>query len=110
MIDNFDDFGSSTGSKFSCNSIVNISHINFPPHKLTLKMVRRIFEEPEAFLINLALCLLLKFLFYSKILLTNVNSCWILSIATIIAYKIYYDDPVGGLMESFSDILEIKVS
>lgn len=43
MVDDFADFGSSNGSKFSCNSIVNISNINFPPHVLTIKMVRRIF-------------------------------------------------------------------
>lgn len=53
---------------------------------------------------------MLKFLCYSKIALTGANSCWILGIATLIAYKIYYDDPVGGLLESFSEILEIKIS
>lgn len=102
MVGSFSDFGSSSGSKFSCNSIVNISYIKFPPHILTLDMIRRIFEEPEAFLINLSLCLMLKFLHYSKIPFTFANACWILSISTIVAYKIYYDDPVGGLIESFA--------
>jgi hypothetical protein len=30
--------------------------------------------------------------------LNGANSCWILGIATIVAYKIYYDEPVGGLI------------
>lgn len=33
---------------------------------------------------------------------------WIVSVATIIAYKIYYDEPVEGLIESFSEILQIS--
>jgi hypothetical protein len=41
---------------------------------------------------------MLKFLFYSKMTITGANSSWILSIATIVAYKIYYDDPIGGLI------------
>lgn len=45
---------------------------------------------------------MIKFLSYSKIRIDNTNACWILSIATIVAYKIYYDDPVGGLIESFA--------
>lgn len=53
---------------------------------------------------------MLKFLFYSKISLSCANACWILGIGTIVAYKIYYDDPVGGLIESFADILDIKGS
>jgi hypothetical protein len=31
-----------------------------------------------------------------------------LSIGTIVAYKIYYDEPVEGLVESFAYILKIK--
>ena len=54
------------------------------------------------------MCLMLKFLFYSKTPLTGANACWILSISTIIAYKIYYDEPVGGLIDSFSSILEVN--
>lgn len=38
------------------------------------------------------------------------NACWIIGISTIIAYKIYYDEPVGGLIESFANVLEISGS
>ena len=48
---------------------------------------------------------MMKFLCYSKIRLDSINAGWILSIATVVAYKIYYDDPVGGLVESFAEIL-----
>jgi hypothetical protein len=33
--------------------------------------------------------------------------CWILSVGTIIAYKLYYDEPVEGLVESFAYILKL---
>lgn len=56
------------------------------------------------------MCLMVKFIFYSKIEVTCANACWIMSVGTIIAYKIYYDEPVGGLIESFSEILEISKS
>lgn len=51
---------------------------------------------------------MLKFLSLSHTKLTTKNVCWILSIGTIIAYKIYYDLPVEGLIDSFSYILKIK--
>ena len=51
---------------------------------------------------------MLKFLSFSKTKLTPKNVCWILSIGTIVAYKIYYDEPVEGLVESFAHILKIK--
>lgn len=53
---------------------------------------------------------MIKFIFYSKIEVNGASVCWVMSIATIIAYKIYYDDPVSGLVDSFSDILEIPKS
>ena len=53
------------------------------------------------------MCLMLKFLYYSKIQLNQDNWNWIISISTIIGYKIYYDDTILGLMESFSKILNI---
>ena len=71
-------------------------------------MVERIYEQPEPFLINLSVCLMLKFLSFSETKLTSKNVCWILSVGTIVAYKIYYDEPVKGLIDSFAHILKIK--
>ena len=51
---------------------------------------------------------MLKFLKESERTLNKSNVCWILSVATIVAYKIYYDEPVEGLVQSFAYILKIK--
>ena len=51
-----------------------------------------------------------KYLHYSKTKLNCESVTWILSVATIIAYKIYYDEPVEGLIDSFAGILEISNS
>lgn len=51
---------------------------------------------------------MLKFLSFSETKLTPKNVCWILSIGTIVAYKIYYDETVEGLVDSFAHILKIK--
>jgi len=30
--------------------------------------------------------------------ITEANAGWLLSIATVVSYKIFYDEPVGGLL------------
>lgn len=85
---------------------MKLEDIELPNLILTKSLVARIYEDPEPFLINLSLCLIIKFLYYTKIKINCENCCWILSIGTIIAYKIYYDEPVSGLIESFAEILE----
>lgn len=97
-----------SNSWISSQSLLNISSIKFPMQILSESLIERIFDEPEPFLINLALCLMSKFIFYSKIKLNCENVIWILSVSTIVAYKIYYDEPVEGLIDSFSSILEIS--
>ena len=82
-----------------------MSSVSLPDLKLDLKMIEDIYEAPEPFLINLSVCLMLKFLFYSKMILSSNNACWILAVSTILAYKLYYDEPVEGLVDSFSSIL-----
>lgn len=71
-------------------------------------MIENIYEKPEPFLINLSVCLMLKYLHLSSTKLTSKNVCWILSIGTIVAYKIYYDEPVEGLVDSFAYILNLS--
>lgn len=97
-MDSFSNFSTGSGSNISCSSCIHISSINFPTDDLNIEMVRRIFQEPESLLINLTMCLVLKFLFYSKIKITMKNASWILSIGAIVAYKIYYDEPVESLV------------
>ena len=71
-------------------------------------MIELIYEQPQPFLINLSVCLMLKYLHCSRTKLNKQNVCWILSVGTIIAYKIYYDEPVEGLVESFAYILKLS--
>ena len=80
-----------SNSWFSSQSLLNIGSLKFPTLLLSEELIEKIFEEPEPFLVNLSLCLMAKFLFYSKTKLNGGNIPWILSISTIIAYKIYYD-------------------
>ena len=51
---------------------------------------------------------MLKFIYSSNVELNESNACWILAVGTIIAYKIYYDEPVEGLVDSFAYILGMK--
>lgn len=83
-----------SNSWFSSQSLITIGSLKFPNLFLSQELVEKIFEEPEPFLVNLSLCLMAKFLFYSKTKLDCENVPWILSVATIIAYKIYYDEPI----------------
>ena len=68
-------------------------------------MVEYIFETPVPFLINLSLCLLFKLLKMSKKEITKENAVWLMTISTLISYKIYYDEPINDLIYYFSQIL-----
>ena len=96
-----------SNSWFSSQSLLTIGSLKFPAIFFSQELIEKIFEEPEPFLVNLSLCLMAKFLFYSKTKLNSESVPWILSVATIVAYKIYYDEPIIGLIDSFSEILEI---
>ena len=98
----FNELNSVCSSWFSMTTSLSLADLKVPQLVLTKELVKRIYEEPEPFLINLSLCLMFKFLYYSKIKLDLENVCWIMGIGTVIAYKIYYDDPVSNLFESFS--------
>ena len=41
---------------------------------------------------------MVKSLTKNQIGLTKENAGWLLGIATVIAYKVYYDEPIDGLM------------
>ncbi len=43
MVGSYSDFSLGSGSRISCSSSIKISSIKFPPHILTLEMVRTIF-------------------------------------------------------------------
>ena len=45
----------------------------------------------------------------SKIELKPTNISWLLIIAAIVANKIFYDEELYGLLEYFSNLLEMKI-
>ena len=61
-------------------------------------MLENYFDFYSPFLVNLGLCLMVKSLTKNQIGLTKENAGWLLGIATVIAYKVYYDEPIDGLM------------
>lgn len=51
---------------------------------------------------------MIKFLCYSNVAINKENWSWIVSISIIVGYKVYYDEPIGGLVENFAHILNCK--
>ena len=72
-------------------------------------MVSTIFDSTCPLLVNLAVCLLLKCSSWGGVALSEKNLGWMLGISTIVAYKIYYDEPVTGLFECFGTILGLSI-
>lgn len=36
------------------------------------------------------------------------DSAWVLSVSTIVAYKLFYDEEIEGLMDCFMEIMKIN--
>lgn len=72
-------------------------------------MVRTIFDSTCPLLVNLAVCLLLKCSSWGAVPLSEKNLGWMLGISAIVAYKIYYDEPVTGLFECYGAILGLSI-
>lgn len=66
--------------------------LNFPSISLTPKLVASLFDDASPLLINLAICLLFKFMFRSKVRLSNDNAGWLLGVSVLVGYKIFYDE------------------
>lgn len=73
-----------------------------------LATLQAIFDQPCPFLVNLALCLLCKCIARAEMLLKEGSVGWLLSTATIVAYKIYYDEPIGGLLDYFASLMGVE--
>ena len=71
--------------------------------------VSTIVDSTCPLLVNLAVCLLLKCSSWGGVALSEKNLGWMLGISTIVAYKIYYDEPVTGLFECFGTILGLSI-
>jgi hypothetical protein len=58
---------------------------------LTEKLIEEIFDSPSPFLITLSLSLLFKFFMKSKFSPAVGQIGWLLGVATMVAYKIFFD-------------------
>ena len=56
----------SSDSLFSQNSVKTIRSIDIPQMELNTDTIAQIFDTPQPFLINLSLCLLIRYVFASK--------------------------------------------
>jgi hypothetical protein len=65
-------------------------------------LITSFFDTSSPFLINLAFCLLFKCLAKGDVKLNQKNLGWLLGISTVVAYKVYYDETIEGLMEFFA--------
>lgn len=60
--------------------------------EMNLKTISMIYETPQPFLINLSLCLFIRYCLVTRKKVNFEESAWVLTVATIIAYKLYYDE------------------
>ena len=81
--------------------------MNLPFLELKPSLIKEIFIAPSLYLVNLSLCLLLKYCYFTNTSLDDHNIGWILSVSAIIAYKIYYDEQIEDLIECFEGVMKI---
>lgn len=81
---------------------LSLKNLTLPELPFNLGMLQAIFDSPCPFLVNLSLCLLCKCMARSELALSEASVGWLLSTATIVAYKIYYDEPISGLVDYFA--------
>lgn len=95
-------------SLMSENSVKTIRSIEVPQMEMNPGTIASIFETPQPFLINLSLCLLLRYSLTSRRKACYEDCAWVLTVSTIIAYKLYYDEEIEGLMDCFMEIMKIS--
>ena len=84
-----------------------IRSIEIPHLDMNVETIAQIYESPQPFLINLSLCLFVRYCLSTKHKVTFEGSAWVLTVSTIIAYKLYYDEEIEGLMECFMGVMGI---
>jgi hypothetical protein len=73
-------------------------------------MLEVFFDPPSPYLINLSLCLFCKCLSRGFLSLKEDSIGWLLGVSTIVAYKLYYDEPIEGLLEWFCEGMSMSLS
>jgi hypothetical protein len=88
---------------------VSLGNLRLPEMLFSEATVSTIFDSTCPLLVNLAVCLLLKCSSWGGVPLSEKNLGWMLGVATIVAYKVYYDEPVKGLFECFGSIMGLAI-
>ena len=78
-------------SLLSINSIKTIRSIEVPQMEMNTETIAQIFDTPQPFLINLSLCLMMRYALASRRKVCFEDSAWVLTVSTIVAYKLFYD-------------------
>ena len=104
-----DDFNSSGSDLFSEEEIISLTELQPTEIILSESLLDTYFECFSPFLVNLALCLMYKCLARTEIHLTPQNAGWFMGVSTLVAYKVYYDEPIEGLIEYFADAMSMSV-
>ena len=67
-------------------------------------LIDSIFISSDVFLMNLSICLLMKYVYYSKVELKEDNIGMLMCIATMVAHKVYYDNEFTDLFDFFGEV------
>ena len=74
---------------------------------MNLETIKLIYDTPQPFLITLSLCIFTRYCINTKRKVKFEDSSWVLGVATVIAYKLYYDQEIEGLIDCFTGIMKI---
>lgn len=84
---------------------ISLKDLELPELRLSEELIEELLDSPSPFLATLTLALLLKFLMKSKFtpLVTQIG--WLLGVASLVAYKVFFDETIEGLVEYYSRAL-----
>ena len=72
-----------------------------------MSTVALIYDTPQPFLVNLSLCLFVRYCL-ARGGLSGEEAGWVLCVATVVAYKLYYDEEIEGLFECFQGVMRVS--
>ena len=84
-----------------------IRSIEIPRLEMNLETIELIYDTPQPFLIILSLCIFTRYCISTRRKVKIEESAWVLCVATVIAYKLFYDEEIEGLIDCFTGIMKI---
>jgi hypothetical protein len=94
---NEEDFSSSSSEDMFSDDLISenlvrtIRSIEIPHLEMNSAFVELIYDTPQPFLITLSLCIFTRYCISTRRKVKLDESAWVLCVATVIAYKLYYD-------------------